>query len=113
MDISETVHIIEVLENFLEKRRPPEELRKRLDLGYRIQGESIYILEIRPSWNNSGRTIEHEVAKATFVKSRNQWKIFWKRADMKWHAYEPNPTSKSVEEFVDVVSEDSLGCFWG
>jgi hypothetical protein len=113
MEISQTVHIIEVLENFLEKRRPPEELRKRLDLGYRIQGESIFILEIRPSWNGSGRVIEHEVAKATFVKSREHWKIFWKRADMKWHSYEPFPTAKSVEEFVNIVSEDSIGCFWG
>ena len=113
MDISQTVHIIEVLENFLERRRPPEELRKRLDLGYKIQGESVFIMEIRPSGNNSGRIVEYDIAKATFVKSREHWKIFWKRADMKWHGYEPYPTAKSVEEFVNVVSEDSIGCFWG
>jgi len=113
MDISQTVHIIEVLENFLEKRRPPEELRKRLDLGYKIQGESIFILEIRPALKNSGRVIEHEVAKATFVKSREHWKIFWKHADLKWHAYEPSPTAKSIEEFMNVVIEDNQGCFWG
>jgi len=113
MDIIQTVHVIEVLENFLKKKRPPEEFRDRIDVGYRIQGESVFIMEIRPAWDDSGRIMEFENAKATYIKSRDHWKIFWKRADMKWHGYQPYSTAKTIEEFVKVVSEDSISCFWG
>jgi hypothetical protein len=34
------------LDAFIEKRRPPEEIRDELDLGYRLEGEIIQIFEI-------------------------------------------------------------------
>jgi hypothetical protein len=113
MDILQTVHIIEVLERFLEERRPPEEIREKVDLGYRIQGQSVFIYEIRPSWSDPKKIMEIDIAKATFVLSKNHWKIFWKRADLKWHSYSPVPTAKSIADFVDVVTQDNYGCFWG
>jgi hypothetical protein len=113
MDILQTVNIIEALERFLEERRPPEEIREKLDLGYRIQGQSVVIFEIRPSWTDPKKIMEYEVAKATFVNSKSHWKVFWKRADGKWHGYEPFAIAKTIGEFVDVVSEDKHGCFWG
>lgn len=113
MDIFQTVHLIEVLEGFLEKRRPPEEMRKQVDINYSIEGQSIIIVEIRPSWNDPGRIIEQGIAKGTYVKSKDHWKIFWMRADLKWHSYVPCPTVKSIENFIDVVDEDSRNCFWG
>ena len=54
-----------------------------------------------------------EIAKATFVKTKQHWNVFWKRADLKWHTYEPKPKVKTVKEFVDLVDEDSHHCFWG
>jgi hypothetical protein len=113
MDIFQTVHIIEVLERFLEERRPPEEIREKVDLGYRIQGQSVVIFEIRPSWTDPKKIMENEIAKATFVASKNHWKVFWKRADLKWHSYQPFATAKDIGEFVGVVTQDSYGCFWG
>jgi hypothetical protein len=113
MDILKTVDIIEVLEGFLEKRRPPVEIRKQVDLEYRIEGDSILILEIRPVWNDRDRIIERGIVKGTYIKSKDHWKIFWMRADMKWHNYKPYPAAKSLAEFVDVVEEDSHSCFWG
>jgi hypothetical protein len=112
IDPLQTLHIIEVLEDFLE-RRPPVEIRSQLDIGYKIQDQSIFMLEIRPSYTDPDRILEHEIAKATYVKSKDLWKIFWLRADLKWHSYEPCPTVKTVEEFVELVGKDSLNCFWG
>jgi hypothetical protein len=113
MDILQTVHIIEVLEGFIERKRPPEKIRKQLDIGYNIQGQSLFILEIRPSMFEPERILEHEIAKATYVKSKDLWKILWKGADSKWHTYAPCPAVKAVEGFVDLVEKDKYSCFWG
>ena len=51
-DILHTVEIIEALENFLYKRRPPVELRSKVDLAYKIDNQSVIIYEIRPLWDS-------------------------------------------------------------
>jgi len=98
---------------FIEKRRPPVEIRNEVDLSYKIDKFSILIFEIRPIWNNPKEKMEIPVAKATFVKATNIWKIFWKRADLKWHKYDPLPDVKTMKEFIAEVDKDQYGCFWG
>jgi hypothetical protein len=56
---------------------------------------------------------EHPFAKATYVKTTGTWKVFWQRADLRWHGYEPVPHVGSVEKFLAVVDEDKYGCFFG
>ncbi|HOP40539.1 MAG TPA: DUF3024 domain-containing protein [Geobacteraceae bacterium] len=98
---------------YLEKHRPPVEIRNELDLGYRMEGQSIEIFEIRPAWRRPEIKIEDSVAKATYVKTDKIWKIFWKRADSKWHRYQPAPQVKTLEGFLAVVEKDEFGCFFG
>jgi hypothetical protein len=98
---------------FVEKRRPPPHLRAQVDLAFRIFGQSIEIWEIRPHFIDKGRMIEESVAKATYNRSKLVWKVFWKRADDKWHGYQPCQEVASVEEFLDLVQKDDYGCFFG
>jgi len=37
------------------------------------------------------------VAKTTYVKKSGLWKVYWQRADMKWHSYDPMPEVGSLE----------------
>lgn len=105
---------IEKLVNaFLAKRRPPPDLRKELDLGFRLEGQSLELFEVRPVWNDPNQYMESPVAKATFVKTRKIWRVFWHRADLKWHGYHPCPEVRSVEEFLFLVDRDENHCFWG
>ena len=71
-------------------------------------------MESRPAWRGPANE-EHEspVAKATYVRSRCVWQVFWQRRDLKWHSYDPTPEVKSVEEFVSLVGEDAHACFLG
>jgi len=100
-------------EAFLTVKRPPPHIRKQLDIGYRIEDQSIEIFEIRPDWQNASVILEHSFAKATYVKTQQAWKIFWQRADLKWHSYEPVVSVESIEEYFDAVVDDPHGCFWG
>ena len=102
------------MHTFMEKRRPPPHIRPKLDLGFRISGQSVEIFEIRPR-SRGPRDEKHEspVAKATYVRARGLWRVFWQRRDLKWHRYEPKPEVKSVGEFASLVSEDAHACFFG
>lgn len=112
-EILQTLEVIEVMENFLSRKRPPEEIRNRLDFGYKIEGHSIILFEIRPQWNKPEIILEHPFAKTTFVKAKNSWKVFWMRADLKWHSYTPKPTVKRLSEFTKLVEVDQHHCFFG
>ncbi len=109
----ETKRCERVLQKFMDKRRPPVHLRDKLDFGFCINGQSVEIFEIRPVWDDPDRIMERSFAKATFVKSRKHWTVFWKRADLKWHRYDPNPVANSIDEFVSIVDEGKYACFFG
>ncbi len=107
------IEIIEVMEAYLIHSRPAEEFRPQVDLNYKIEGQSVIVVEIRPVWNNPSLKRESNIAKASFVKTENVWKIYWFRSDMKWHVYEPNAKVSRLKEFVRIIVEDEFSCFWG
>ncbi|MFP4418310.1 MAG: DUF3024 domain-containing protein [Chitinispirillaceae bacterium] len=115
MSLSESeLNIVDkAVSEFIEGRRPAPELRDRVDLGYRIEGQSVYIFEIRPKWNAPRQKQESPIAKSTYVATQKVWKIFWMRANRKWHRYDPVPEVKRIEDFLSVVSKDEHSCFFG
>lgn len=113
VNILKKAELISDLENFLEKVRPDESIRDDLDITYKILNQTVVIYEQRPKLDNPEEITESEIAKTTFVKSQNHWKIYWLRGNLKWYAYEPKPTVKKLNEFLAIVIEDKYGCFWG
>ena len=98
---------------FVESKRPPENIRDQLDLGFRIENQSVVLYEIRPRWNKPQEKMESPVAKATYSKVQQVWKVYWKRADLKWHRYDPTPEVDLLGDFLILVDEDKHACFWG
>lgn len=109
----ETKKYESAVQTFMDRRRPPPHIRAQLDLGYRITGQSVEIYEIRPVWREPTKTIETPVAKTTYVKTQRVWKVYWQRADMKWHLYAPIQEVDTFEAFLEIVNRDEHGCFWG
>ncbi|MBV5316594.1 MAG: DUF3024 domain-containing protein [Desulfobulbaceae bacterium] len=98
---------------FVEKHRPESHIRPNLDLSFRFKNQSVEIFEIRPVWNKPKEKIDIPIAKATYVKTRQCWRVFWLRSDLKWHRYEPNPEVRLIEDFLVLVEQDEFGCFFG
>ena len=109
----ESKRIERTVEAYVQKRRPLPHIRPELDIGFRLKDQSVVLFEIRPVWRSPGEIMEHPIAKATFVKTRGIWKIYWMRADLKWHSYPPTPTVGSIEKFLVLVESDPHACFWG
>jgi hypothetical protein len=82
-------------------------------LAFRIEGQSVVIVEVRPRWRHPSEKAEQGIAKATYVKSRGVWKVFWQRADLRWHRYDPDPEVESLGEFLKIVDRDEFGAFFG
>ena len=97
---------------FLYNRRPPIEIRNKVDFAYRIKEQSIFIYEIRPKWDDEKIIIEEQIAKATYVRAQKHWKIFWMRGNLQWTLYEPIPYVKLISDFFDIVSDDEMYCFF-
>lgn len=113
LELMNTVEIIEIMENYIAKVRPPEEIRAQLDISYRIENQSVILFEIRPVWDDNTRYLTLDYAKTTYDKTNSIWKIYWLRASLKWNLYEPNPAVKKLSEFLKIVDQDKFGCFKG
>jgi Protein of unknown function (DUF3024) len=113
IDIIHSLEIIETMENYISKVRPPEKIRHQVDISYEISDQSIILNEIRPNWKDPKTLQTIGYAKATFVGKKNLWKIFWQRSDLNWHAYKPQPTVSKLNDFLRIVDEDEYGCFHG
>ncbi len=114
IDVLHTVEIIELLENFVGRLRPEtEEIRKKLDFGYNIENQSIFLFEIRPDWKNPEIIRQHPFAKATYIKSSDTWQIFWMRANGKWYPYDPAPTVGSLKKVLEIIKDDKYHSFFG
>lgn len=112
-DYTKSDEIIKILENYLAEVRPDPEIRHKIDLGYQIIGQSVILNEILPRWDNPKEIMTINNAKATYVKNKNIWKVFWRRADNKWHPYTPNPIVKTLQDFLELVKKDECQCFYG
>ena len=102
-----------IIENFIEKKRPPVEIRDQLDIGYSYENGVLEVFEIRPFWKDQSKKLNIPVAKSKFIKSRNIWKIYWQRANGNWDPYEPQNEMRDLSEVLKIIEEDKHGCFWG
>ena len=98
---------------FMERRRPPPAIRSQLDMVYKMSGHSVEIFEVQPHWQDHSKTMKTPVARVTFVRTKNHWKVFWMRHDLKWHGYPPKVQVASFEASLGVVDRDEHCCCFG
>jgi hypothetical protein len=106
-------HTLTLEKNFWAFRRPPLHLREKIREGQRFSDQSIELFFVRPAYQRSGEFIEDSIAKVTYVRNKDVWMLYWKRADGKWHRYQQQPESKSLQAALAVIDEDRYACFFG
>ena len=95
------------------RKRSPAHLRDKLRLEYSVKGHEVIIFERRPKWDNPKEWTELPVAKLKFIRSANKWRLYWQRADLKWHEYPGQSSSDRINDLVREVDADPLACFFG
>ena len=102
----------EDITDFLEDLRPAPDTRAQLDYRYKVEGLSVLLFEVRPAWDNPKETLERAFAKITYTRTRDSWKLFWMRANGRWHPYDP-AEYPSLEDALATVRWNDMGCFLG
>ena len=100
------------LDKFIREHRPPVQVRDQFDISYRLENQSVVLFEIRANFRNSLEKLEIPIAKATYVKTKKMWKIYWQKSDLKWHSYEPVAAVQRLEDFLEVVGKNEHDCFF-
>ena len=101
------------IQNWVEKKRPPVEFREQVDLKYSFEKYTLIIYESRKPMEETTGRVKSECAKARYIKATNKWKIYWKRANLKWYLYEPEAEVNSIHDVLQVIENDNYGCFFG
>ena len=91
----------------------PGHLKDKLRLTYEVKGHEVVIVERRPRWDNETEWTETPVAKLKFIRSANKWRLYWMRADMKWHKYPGLSSSHRLDVLLEEIDADPLACFFG
>jgi hypothetical protein len=95
------------------KKRSPAHLKDKLRLEYAVKNHEVVIFERRPSWDNPNEWTESPVAKLKFIRSAGKWRLYWQRADLKWHEYPGLSSSHRLADLVQEIDADPLACFFG
>lgn len=106
-------HIQPALDAFLNRCRPPENIRPQWDVGAKVAGKTVEVFEVRSQWDSPGRVYRYPLAKASWVSRERVWRIFCQDADLRWQGYRPKEKVSSIGEFFDEVASDRHGCFFG
>lgn len=95
------------------RKSSPAHLKNELSLEYVLKGHEVVIFERRPQWDNPKEWMESPVAKLKFIRSANKWRLYWQRADLKWHEYPGLSSSEHIGNLVREIDADPLTCFFG
>jgi hypothetical protein len=98
---------------YVETKRPPEAVRDLADVGYRVEDDEVVIYSLKTSYADPTVKEEQPIARASYSDDKGSWSVYWSRADMQWHPYEHSPHVTTIDEFVELVSEDKFAKFWG
>jgi hypothetical protein len=110
---SQLTDVLADVGQFIERRRPKQEIRDKLDYRADIRGMEVVLSEVRPRWDEPETLMISAFAKIKWVQSRKSWRLYWMRASGKWESYTADPTFRSLKAALAVVSKDEYGCFFG
>ena len=98
---------------FMKELRPPQELREKVDYRIDIVGSEIVLSSVRPHWDNTPGKSQLPIAKVKWIATRKQWRLYWQRADGKWHSYNAGSRPLTIREALAEVRRDRHCCFFG
>ena len=94
-------------------RRIPMHIRDQVRLAFRIDGNAVDLFEERPAFNDPSRWIEIPVARFRYFSGLNEWRLFWRDRNGRWHTYDRVLPAERFQDLLAEVDEDPTCIFWG
>lgn len=100
-----------VLEAFCE--RIPHRVRHQLRNTYRIEGNTVTVVEQRVAYNDPHTWIDIPFAQFERTPSTGYWRLYCADRDGVWHLYTRTPATPNLDELIAEVKRDPTGIFLG
>jgi len=98
---------------FCKKRVPPHVLDK-LNLSYKIRGNTVTIFENRAPWRKEiTEWTSRPVAQMRYDEKTGEWMLFCADRNDKWHEYGDLEPTKNIDAVLAEIDRDPTGIFWG
>jgi hypothetical protein len=80
-----------------------------------IDPRAVTILECRPPWREEfgPEWTRFPVARPRYTKARNEWAIYWRDRNLKFHRFDLVEPTPSVESPLAEIDADPTCIFWG
>lgn len=99
--------------NFCSKRVPAHVLDK-VNLTYKIRGNSVTIIENRAPWRPDMKEwTSMPVAQIRYDDKTGKWTLYCADRNGRWHVYIDVDSTKNIDKILREIDEDPTGIFWG
>ncbi len=96
------------------EKRVPLHVRHKVNLSYKVRGDSITIIENRPPWRKELTEWTHsKIAQFRYNGKKNTWTLYCADRNSKWRAYKVLPPVGDMDKVFEAIDRDSTGIFWG
>ena len=92
-------------------RRTSPEVRNKLQIVYRFEGNTAFISERRPDWRNTSVVRDEDVAKFRFEVGKRWWVLYWRDRNLRWHRFEEYAPSTDISTLLPIVDAEPI--FYG
>ena len=94
-------------------RRVPVEVRDKVNLTYDVRGNSVTLIENRPSFRDPGRWTAMSIAEFRFDPKTGKLTLYCADRNSKWHVYMDIEPNSHFDELLKEVDADPTGIFFG
>jgi len=91
----------------------PKNVRDKIRLNYRIRGNTISLVELRPILNNPEKWSDMVIAQFRYDPQSALWTLYCADRNSKWHLYINTEPTKYFNQLLEEVDEDPTGICWG
>jgi len=95
--------------------RLPEPARDQIRYELDVESRSLTIVECRPPRKPEygPEWTRHPIARLRYTKTRNEWSIYWRDRNLKFHLYDLFDPGPSLQAALDEVDRDPTSIFGG
>jgi hypothetical protein len=93
--------------------RIPLEMREKVILVYKIEGNSIILIEKRPHFKIKNRIIESLIAKIKYINKTKEWELYYPNRKLGWSKYWNFKNKKRFSTIINEIDKDPTCIFWG
>lgn len=98
---------------FCKKRVPPHVLDK-VNLSYKIRGNSVTMFENRAPWRPDMKEWSSmAIAQLRYDEKTGKWMLYCRDRNEKWFEYLDMEPTREIDKILTEIDKDPTGIFWG